>query len=172
VESRKAAKLCWVSDICTAEFFERLDSPSALFLGNEKVERVRLYGFVVSSGLVVDDGSGCIIVRSFDSSLNIDVGKPVLVIGRPRKQNNEVYVLSEVVKEVDSAWLSWASLLRPKMVGSSKQINVLDLVRSLDSGDGADFDVIAAKVGEEKVVSLLAAGELFEIRPGKIKVLE
>ena len=55
---------------------------------------------------------------------------------------------------------------------SPKEVDVLSVVRDLDGGEGADYDVVASKVGEDKIIHLLAVGELFETKPGRLKVLE
>ncbi len=52
---------------------------------------------------------------------------------------------------------------------------VYELVKSLDSGEGADFGEVISQGGEaaeRSVDFLLKRGEIFEIRPGKLKVLE
>ena len=52
---------------------------------------------------------------------------------------------------------------------------VYALIKELDAGSGADFEGVVAKAGEnsEKIIkSLLMEGEIFEVSPGKLKVLE
>ena len=50
---------------------------------------------------------------------------------------------------------------------------VLEAIRKLDSGKGADFDEVIKCVdnGEHIVHTLMAEGEIFEVSPGKLKVL-
>ncbi len=53
--------------------------------------------------------------------------------------------------------------------------DLLALIKKLDKGEGAQVEEIIGQSGEnsEKMIqSLLEAGEIFEIRPGRIKVLE
>lgn len=131
-----------------------------------------MHGIVVSDNeLVVDDGSGSILVKSFEQHLPVTIGDPVLVIGRPRKFNDEYYLVGEIVKHIDPLWIEWAKKRRPQR----KPLDPLHLVRELDAGDGADYDHVVSKLGdkgEETITHLLAMGELFETRPGKLKVLE
>jgi RPA family protein len=53
---------------------------------------------------------------------------------------------------------------------------VFGLIKMLDDGRGADFDLVVAKSGingaENIIMTLMEVGEVFEIRPGKLKVLE
>ena len=53
---------------------------------------------------------------------------------------------------------------------------IICLVRTLDNGDGADFDKVINDSGfddAEKIINnLLEEGELFEVKSGKLKVLE
>jgi len=53
--------------------------------------------------------------------------------------------------------------------------SLINTIRSLDKGDGVDIDDIIKLKGEKTenmIVVLLEQGELFEIRPGRIKILE
>lgn len=50
--------------------------------------------------------------------------------------------------------------------------DVMKQIKLLDQGDGADYEELLAKIGDEKIIKmLLEEGEIFEIRPGKIKIL-
>ncbi len=50
---------------------------------------------------------------------------------------------------------------------------VIDFVREKDGGEGIDVQAIVDEFKDEKIVKdLLSEGELFEIKPGRIKVLE
>ena len=50
--------------------------------------------------------------------------------------------------------------------------DVLGFIRVLDKGEGADYEEVLEKARDEKILkNLLEEGEIFEIRPGKLKVL-
>jgi hypothetical protein len=53
---------------------------------------------------------------------------------------------------------------------------IIDLIRQLDDGGGAAVEKVLAKAdradAETMLTNLLAEGEIFEIRPGRVKVLE
>ncbi|MBR9677626.1 hypothetical protein GOV04_05800 [Candidatus Woesearchaeota archaeon] len=52
---------------------------------------------------------------------------------------------------------------------------VLEIIQSLDDGSGADFESVIQKSGfddaEKTITRLMENGEIFEVRPGKLKVL-
>lgn len=165
----------WVAELLQGTFRETEGASELVFSGGV-AQRIRIYGFVVSRDeLVVDDGTGSVVVRSFDRSFVAELGSPILVIGRPRVYAGEKYVLGELVKKVDPKWIELARRKRPFVQQVSPNERALVLVRKLDSGEGADYDKVVAELGangEELVIHLLAVGELFETKPGRLKVLE
>lgn len=170
---RDTAEHVWIEELSGSSFVESPDAPSSLLLSDGRsVRRLRLYGLVVGTGeLVVDDGTGSILIRSFDEFSSFDIGSPVMVIGRPRMFDGKIYVIGELVKSINSAWLSFAKKRWPV----SSSLDPLSIVKELDSGNGADYEQVVARLGskgENQIVHLLAVGELFETRPGKLKVLE
>src|ERR1041385_2048292 len=89
----------WIAELLAAKALPADEGPTNFTLpGGTAVSKVRIYGFVVSTGeLVIDDGTGSILVRSFDSHFSPNLGSPVLVIGRPRIYDGQVYILGEIV---------------------------------------------------------------------------
>lgn len=150
--------------------------------------------------LVLDDGTGRISVRAFEPSAmmaRVQVGDAVLVIGRPRQFGNEMYVLPEIVRKLpDLGWLEVrkrepsgapviATLPAPALGDEPEEVvdesfslteHVLGAIRSLDAGQGADTDAVIGKIGahdaEKTIKFLLQNGDIFEVSPGKLKVLE
>jgi RPA family protein len=142
----------------------------------------------------IDDGSGNINLRIFESMSQFNalrVGEPVLVIGRIREFADEIYIIPEIIRMVDKDWIELrsAELSNKKSKTQNKieiydvkeEINsddggILPIVRRLDKGDGADFnDIIKSSKdpnAEKILLNLIKIGELFEIKPGKIKILE
>jgi hypothetical protein len=53
---------------------------------------------------------------------------------------------------------------------------LIETVRALDTGSGADIDAVLSTNGlegaDKYLRTLIEEGELFETRPGKVKVLE
>ena len=148
--------------------------------------------------IIIDDGSGKISVRSFEGDiLKIPkVGDVILLIGRPREYGNEKYIVPEIVRIIDDKkWIDVRKLeielhskkyrtrgdavLEEEIIGDKKENNadrIFKLIKDIDNGDGVDTEEIISKanvMGAEKIIAnLLEEGEIFEIKPGKLKVLE
>jgi len=129
------------------------------------------------------------------------IGDIVLVIGRPREYNGERYLALEICKKLrNNGWAQYRktelSLLgtsaAPEITSRQEELapvahtvqvletvknpyeTITERIRALDVGNGADIEEVLAAVPEsEKLLrSLIEEGEIFEIRPGKLKVLE
>ncbi len=151
--------------------------------------------------IVIDDGSGRMTARSFDDKEKFTafaVGDIVNVIGRPREFGKEIYIIPEIVKKLqDTNWLEVRKLELGMMPeGASQQENVgveetaeieieeietpqerlMKIIKEVDDGSGVGIDEVIAKTGkphtEDMIKDMLAQGDIFEIKPGRIKVLE
>lgn len=152
--------------------------------------------------ITLDDGSGRISVRAFEPNPQmsaVQVGDVIIVIGRPRQFGGEMYVLPEIVKKVPD--LGWIEVRKIELSGSpissvetpaaapqdgvmeeaidesfGLSETVMNAIRSLDTGIGADTDAVIEQVGarnaEKAIQFLLQNGDIFEVSPGKLKVLE
>ena len=175
-----------------------------ILAGNSEIEapRVNILGVVVDvtseepPAFVVDDRSGLVVVRQFEKRATPPIGVPVCVIGRVRDHAGQRYIASEIAKQVDSAWLDVRSLelakqssfVTPSAPGAAsdgeerviddiidERAKVLNVIRALDEGPGAQMDDVLAKTGadgEKTIAFLLQRGDVFEISPGKLKILE
>ena len=165
--------------------------------------RVNVFGIVLSKesteffeSIVIDDSTGSINAKSFDKKGifdNVDVGDVINIIGRMREYNQAPFISVElvrkgsqeafslrkkeigVVKRFYSAEKESSPVQEEEVVqGSSEQIT--GLIKSLDSGNGADIEEVIRKCGiknaGEVVKDLLRNGEVFENMPGRIKVLD
>ena len=147
---------------------------------------------------IVDDGTGKIILRAFENSSlfsKIDVGDFVLAIGRIREYNNESYIIPEIIKKLDGPeWMNVRKLeiseFPPiqKIERANEKSEALDevipgkfdvlysLIKNLDNGEGAAIEEIIKNAGtedaEDIINKLLENGDIFEIKPGRVKVLE
>ena len=131
----------------------------------------------------------------------LSIGDPVFIIGRPREYGQEIYVLPEIINKIENMkWLEVRQLELAKIkivpettapadvpveepeetveeeVVEDKGVGaVKEAIRSLDSGSGADYEEIIKKVGSDadKIISnMLRHGDVFEVSPGKLKLLE
>jgi len=137
-----------------------------------------------------------------DIKNDVNVGDIVLVIGRPREYGNERYIVPEIIKKVeDNGWMELRKLeLKTDEVTvennelqeivdedtpveeenlaevSDPTTNIFEIIKKKDSGDGADMQEIIDTCNVENcegiIKNLLETGEVFEIKLGKLKVLE
>ena len=147
---------------------------------------------------IIDDGTGKILLRAFENSKlfsKIDVGDFALVIGKIREYNNERYIIPEIIKKLDSpAWMNVWKIEKndfhaiQKIEPSNEKTEAVDetalgkfdilysLIKNLDTGEGAAIEEIiknsSTKDAEDAINKLLENGDIFEIKPGRVKVLE
>ncbi|MBI2651927.1 hypothetical protein HYX00_00555 [Candidatus Woesearchaeota archaeon] len=146
---------------------------------------------------VIDDGTGRISLRLFENNnffSGIDVGDVVLVIGKIREFNSEKYILPEILKKMNNIyWIKVRKLeLKDKNIVYSniktsdkdlikESVSDIDqevylLIKELDKGDGVLIDEVIRNSNNSNaegiINKLLENGDIFEITPGKLKVLE
>jgi RPA family protein len=113
---RHSAVRLFVGDILRAEFVESVgDLANYCVLEKKKFFRCNVIGVVVDkeqagaiTNLLLDDGSGKVVLRSFEEDKrvsSIEVGAVVLVIGKVRVYSNEKYLSAEIIKVVSKEWL-------------------------------------------------------------------
>ena len=149
-----------------------------------------------TSSAIIDDGSGRILLRSFENKgifSTVDVGDVVLMIGRIREFSKEKYIAPEILKKIDIGWMivrkrELERLPNPNLAAENKMdspikevvANVNEeiylLIKDLDSGDGVSIEEVIKKSNKDYaegiIKSLLENGDIFEVRPGRLKVLE
>lgn len=147
--------------------------------------------------LTIEDGTGNIGVKSFEKKNifeKIDVGDFVNIIGKIREYNGIPFVSSEIIVKSDKNWF----MLRKKEicliqkfyktekvtvkeeVGEEFVVDngatIMGLIKSLDKGDGADIEEVIKNAGIKEcnkiIEDLVRNGDVFEIMPGKLKILD
>ncbi|MBI2657837.1 hypothetical protein HYX08_04045 [Candidatus Woesearchaeota archaeon] len=195
---RQVAYKIRISDILDSSLKKDETSAGYIILNGMNVSRVNIIATVVyiseDSGFrstLIDDGTGRISLRAFDNSnlfSALEIGDVVLMVGKIREFSNDKYIMPEILKKLgDTGWLGLrkAELDRlPDIKGESQKpdeaVNtgehIYSLIRSLDIGDGVPIEDIIKKSNDsmaEKIISrLLESGDIFEVRPGMLKVLE
>jgi len=99
---------------------------------NKKIFRLNIMAVVVSkeilgtiTNLSIDDGTGKIILRSFEEIKTVDdlnIGETILIIGRSRIYNQEKYISPEIIKTVDPLWLKVRSLELKNLIERTEKI--------------------------------------------------
>ena len=237
---RQTAYKVWISDILNGEFInpEGEWTPSYVQVQDKKISRANVVANVIMNyknedstyvSLTLDDGSDNITLKAWNEDTkileNIKIGDTVLVIGRVREYNGQIYLVPEITRKLEKPeWIQLRKLELTKLYGEktetpkvipSQQVEenqdqktketpiikeepiieeevistneettgeerqkVLDIIRELDSGDGAETTELVAKTGfgEEPtnnlIQDLLKEGEIFEIKAGRLKLIE
>ena len=164
--------------------------------------RVNVFGVVLSKessdlveSIFIEDETGSIAVKSFEkgSFEKIEVGDIVNVIGKIREYNNVPFISSEIAvkrekepfmlrkKEITIVQGFYAAEETEKdavheEVVCDNSSKVLGLIRELDRGDGVEMELLVEKCGMKNasqiIEDLIRNGDVFEIMPGKVKVLD
>jgi len=177
-------------------------TPNYVLIGTLKVSRVNIMGIVVLKEqegdmlrIWLDDGTDKISLRTFENRAmleKMEIGDATNVIGRPNQFGAEKYIVAESVKKVSPVWMKVRQLeLKPREVpqketpaperemkkgGVSAAEQIFRMIKELDLGGGADMERIVSGIqgqkAEEVIRRLLEEGEIFEVRPGRLKILE
>lgn len=115
-QQRQPAAKVFLREVIEGELLQ--DPEQGLFLYTkigEKLGRVNLLGAILHkekigsiSNVLVDDGTAKIVVRFFEenSALNgLEVGSPVVVIGKVREYNGERYISPDLIRGISPLWL-------------------------------------------------------------------
>ena len=201
LQRRHIAYKLRIKDILSSRYIKTEGvGPNYLQINRLEVSRVNVIGVVVQksdmgshSGLIIDDGTGKISARAFENDFllnNVDVGDVVLVLGRPREYLEEKYLLVEIAKKIDPLWakarkmeLKDFNIMGGKAeedndnggaIDENRKSRILKVIKELDKGEGVSIDDLPSDLGNvDKIIGvLLREGDVFEARPGKLKVLE
>ena len=151
---RQTAFRVWISDLNNENFIKQEGEfvPNYIKVENKNVSRVNLIGSVVNkyenqdssyNSLLLDDGSAQIRVKTWreDTILlqNFEIGDIILVIGKVKEYNNEIYVLPEIVKKLNVNWQLVRRLKLIKEYGKPKQQDLIHEIKEQEkeelSGD-------------------------------------
>ncbi len=165
--------------------------PNYVLVNNVRVSRVNLIAVVVEKKeeeCFLDDGSGKISVRKFDNApFNFEIGSVVLVIGKIREYFGNRYIIPEIIKNIENKkWidvriaelkLNEIDILdAPFHPNENYSGKIIEFLKEQDSKGGVDINVVVDFIGndntEEIISNLIKEGEIFEIRPGKLKILK
>jgi len=211
---RQTANKIWVSNLLKGESYKEEGEYGInyILVNNTKISRVNLIGTLVDIyknelgnyiSILLDDGSGAIKCRNWNEDLKmyegVGIGSIVLVVGKVKEKNEEIYVVPEIVRLMDPIWLKIRNLELKKLYGvpekseySSKKEEdsefaneeassgnhrqkILNLIE--ESGEGITYDQLISKSdlseGEvNKVVGdLIKEGEIYEPKSGVLRIL-
>ena len=128
-QGRQTAYKIWISDLLNGEYHKEAGEwdPNYVLARNKKISRANIIASVIDvfsnedggyKNIEIDDGSGKIKVKAWKDDVkiieNIRIGYLVLLIGRVREFDNEIYLTPEIVKTLQNS--SWAKLRRLELV--------------------------------------------------------
>lgn len=151
------------------------------------IGKVRMFGnsnYVACELISKVDDLAWVELRKLELKNNVlpeikKVEEPQNEIVLPEKKSvvEEEIIVEEVSsvkdKETDAVSEEKAEEPKPELTPVEK---VLEIIRTNDQGQGVDIEDIITESGStdcEKIInSLLAEGDIFEVKPGRVKVLE
>ncbi|HLD10869.1 MAG TPA: OB-fold nucleic acid binding domain-containing protein [Candidatus Nanoarchaeia archaeon] len=177
---RQTAYKLWISDIIIAPFTQTQEqmTPNFITTRNLQISRVNIIGITTNiqkqenySSIILDDSTAQINIRTWneDTKLldNILPGQIVIVIGKIRYFNNQIYLSPEIIKNTTKEWLKIRHLelklkykepiLKEKILEksddaiiinienitpTSKREIILKLIEKLDDKQGADINEV------------------------------
>ncbi len=144
------------------------EEPAFLLINGVQAPRIRTVATCISSSTDeawFDDGTGVIRIRPFVQHA-FSVGKTYRMIARIRVFGKECYLVPEMAKEISD--VRWAQIHKLECL----KPEVCDIVESLDKGDGVMYEQVREIIGDEAPIrQALQKGKLFEVAPGKLKVI-
>lgn len=203
---RQTARKVRLADIMSGNFVKKEGmEPSFVETANGNVSRARIMSTVMNvfksedgkfGSITLDDGTDTIRAKAFkDLSVieGVREGQLVDVVGKVREYNGEIYMIPELVKQIEDPnmeLLRRAELLKslgtpvsspsgskepskPSNDQAELRKKVLAAIES--KKDGATFDNISSAVKadeealEDAINELLSEGICYEPTPGKIK---
>ncbi len=209
-QQRQVAYKVPISAILSNQYVEQEGwNPNYLLVNGKQVSRVNLIATVIDKQassslvtLVLDDSTGIIQAMLFNDEVkkaaDLNVGDTVLIIGRPRKFNDQKFITIEISRKVNSLWMRVRKEELQKEFEITAQDNnessnssnqngnkllnrfnekILEIVKETDQGNGADIDEVISSSGlkeseaHEAILELIKLGEIYEPKPNKIKIL-
>ncbi len=208
---RQTAQKIWINELTSGIYkaSETIEPNYVLTTNNKKLSRVNIIATVISkyinedgtySTLTIDDSSSKILVKTFkdDAHLitDINIGDIIIVIGKPKLNNNQLFILPEIIKKVNLSWLKLRKFelseiskvnIKPQEIGeqpveeithisNTSRQKILNLIDKFESEEGVDPTQISKELHlndrEVKTVitELIKEGEIFEVK-GKLKIM-
>ena len=217
MQKRNVAYKIWLSNLLNGTFIKREEEFQSDYIETNgyKISRVNLIGNVTFKyesqdgnylSVTLDDGSFSIRLKAWNEDTrllqNINQGDMVLVVGKLRKFNDEIYLIPEIVKLIDNPNIEMLRKLelfkefgKPLVIEPKEQITeekeievndpyvsasrkkILEIIESFSNEQGIKMDEVVEKSGlgeeaEQILNELLKEGEIYQPKPQYLKLLE
>ena len=141
--NRLTAYKVWISDLVNSNYVQTSGEFESNYidLNSKQITRVNIIATVVNKiesedknyiSLVLDDGTEQIRIKTWreDTKLlnKINVSDIILVIGKIKRYNDEVYILPEIVKNVTLNWELARKFELFKLYGKPKEIKIQEIL--------------------------------------------
>ena len=127
IQPRQVAYKVRIGDLLRGEYVEQEGwQPNYIRVGEKHISRANIIATIIDTqpgasfgSVTVDDGSGALQVRAFNEDSvklgQLNVGDVVIIIGRPRRYGNQIFISYEIVRNLDPLWLK----VRQKELGDT-----------------------------------------------------
>ncbi|MEK6839400.1 MAG: OB-fold nucleic acid binding domain-containing protein [Nanoarchaeota archaeon] len=179
MQQRQTAHKLWIAHILSSPYTKTTEefTPHYITFKDMQISRVNIIANVIETfvnpeatlaSVTLDDGSGTIRMRAFKDNItivkDIEMGDLILVIGKVREYNNEVYIVPDIVKKISNpAWskLRRLELLKEHGQPSPIQQQVPQRMQEETSMPMIQISTIAAPVSEraQEVLSYIEKSE-------------
>jgi RPA family protein len=178
-----------------------VDQDKFLFLeiGDKKISRVNIVGVIIEKFeselekkymfITLDDGSGQVRIKIFGDDVlkfnGFSQGQTVVVIGVLRYWNEELYIIPEIIREVNPKYLLLRKLeLEKKFVEVPKEKifvlkdKILEIIKNSEDKNGIEmnelleiFSEFPSDIVNQEIQKLIEEGIIFEPRPNRLRWL-
>lgn len=170
---RMPAVICDVKSISAGRYVEMPGwEPNYVVVDDRlRVSRVNVIGTITQAEAegsiaryALDDASGRIALRSYESSeLEAKPGDLVIVIGRPRIYQNEIYLVPELIRAIEPAWAGFRKRQLELLTGERALLEAIDETEAPASGGetrapkpaAKDADTDAPATDTERIYALI-----------------
>ena len=210
---RQTAYKVWIADLLNGKYVRQVGEwdPNYVEVRDLKVSRVNLLASVIGSyksdnsdyGYIeLDDSTGVMKVKAWKEDVclieNIKIGDMVLVVGRVREMNSEIYILAEIVKPIENK--EWANVRKAELkkkfgettrveIISEKQPEAEEIIEDstvsgrqkvlsiIEKHEEIGFDALVFESDLNKdevdnaIKELLKEGEIYQPRAGILKIV-
>ena len=173
VQQRQTACKAWIGDLLKGNLAFDGERFNFIEVAHKKIFRVNIIANVIDkyesenpekqySALTLDDASGQMRVKTFGGDTkklsDVNIGDTILVVGQLRYFNNELYVIPEIIRQLDEKWLivrkleldeQYDALSKENIPVDERSPMLLDKTKELGRAKKTDIAVVEEKLENE-----------------------
>ena len=132
MQKRQTAYKIWIKNLVNGSYQKETGEFGLgyILVNDMKCGRVNLIATVIHKyqndvgnyyNLTLDDGSSSIKVKTWNEDIKllqfIEIGDQVLIIGKPKENNGEIFISPEIVKKMNPTWIQVRKIELEKLWG-------------------------------------------------------